>query len=191
LSEGEPCLAIITDCSPDIAVENFRFLGFDISDYVKKGLLRFVDCYSGHANLTSSSPYVVDPANVTDLSITIEQAKKGLDKVCIVLDSITTLALDAGLNTTRDFMQVLMARMRQARCLSLCALDLGVLEETFVNFLRSYFDGVLEMKFEETEKGEMSRFLRIFSIKMAKYSTRWTKIEIVERGILVSTTYLP
>jgi len=190
LSEGLPCLHVITDFSPDMAVENFRYLGFDVSGYVKEGLLRFVDCYSGHANLTSSSPYVVDPANVTDLSIMIEQAKKGLDKMCIVLDSITTLAIDAGLNATRDFMLVSMARMRQAGCLSLCALDIGVLEETFVNFLRSHFDGVLEMKLEETEKGEISRFLRVFSIKMAKYSTRWAKIEIGERGILVSPTYL-
>jgi len=190
LSEGEPCLHVITDFSPEMAVENFRFLGLDISGYVRKGLLRFVDCYSGHANLTSSSPYVVDPKNVTDLSITIEQAKKGLDRMCIVLDSITTLAIDAGLNAARDFMLVSMARMRQAGCLSLCSLDLGVLEETFVNFLRSHFDGVLEMKLEETERGEISRFLRVFSIKMAKCSTRWAKIEIGERGILVSTTYL-
>lgn len=189
LSEGETCLYIVTDYSPNIAVENMRFLGFDVAPYVERGLLCFIDCYSGRAGLASSSRYVVEkPESLTDLGIVIDEAKKGLDKMCFALDSITTLSLDAGLNATRRFMQTLLARLRQAESFGLCIVDLGVLEETFMNSLRIHFDGVLEMKMEETEIGGFSRLLRVFSLKTATYTTTWAKIERREKGIWISSS---
>jgi len=183
-----PCLYVVTDFFPNMAVENMRFLGLDVAAHVDRGSLRFIDCYSGRAGLSSSSPYFVqNPENLTDLSIAIEEAKKGMDQACLVLDSITTLALEAGLDPTRRFVQTIVARVRHAGCQGLCSLDLGVLEESFVNFLRVQFDGVLEMKIEETESGKLSRHLRVFSMKTAKFTTTWIRLETVERGISISS----
>lgn len=184
LSEGNSCLYIVTDYPPRTAVENMNFLGFSVKHYIENGLLRIIDCYSGRVGMESPTPYVVkNPENLSELSIRIDEAGKGLSESCFALDSITTLAVMAGLNPTRRFLFLMLAKLRESGSMGICALELGVHETSFENFLRFNFDGVLEMKIEERDLGEFIRYFRIYSLKMARYSTAWTLIKLGRHGI--------
>jgi KaiC/GvpD/RAD55 family RecA-like ATPase len=57
-----------------------------------------------------------------------------------------------------------------------------------MSFLRSIFDGTLEMKEDESGK-EIKRLLRIFSLKGAKHKTHWTPFEITNSGIIVKNEF--
>jgi len=114
LVDEEPCIYLITDHPPEMARESMRFLGFDVASYEEKGLFRIIDCYSGRAGIKSSSRYVVEsPANLTDVSIKIQETCAELKEIRFVLDSITTLTLDAGPSAARNFLQVTLGRIRQ------------------------------------------------------------------------------
>jgi hypothetical protein len=53
-----------------------------------------------------------------------------------------------------------------------------------MNLLRIRFDGIIEMKIDESGS-DIKRLLRIFSLKGARHSTEWTPFEITDRGIVM------
>ena len=184
LEQGDLCVYMLTDYTPEMAVENMRYLGFDVDAYVEEGLLRFVDCHSGSSGVESSYTYVVENvSNLTELSMKVNAAVEGFDEVCFALDSLSTLALNAGLNPTREFLRTLLIRQRRLKCMSVCSIEEGVVERSFESFLRAQYDGVLEMRLDVGDGGGFRRFLRVFTLRMARYTENWAEVMMGGSGI--------
>jgi KaiC/GvpD/RAD55 family RecA-like ATPase len=186
---GEPSIYVATDESPEEISESMRILGFNIKAYRENDLFRVVDCYSWKLGGVSSSEYVVkNPGDLATVSMAIEKAKHGLERIRLVLDSITGLTSICNHDATvfSKFLQIIVARIRLLNGNAIFTAAPEAHDPHFLSYLRLMFDGTLEMKDDESGK-EIKRLLRIFSIKGAKHKTSWTPFEITNRGIIVKS----
>ena len=89
-----------------------------------------------------------------------------------------------------SFLQVLAARIRLDGGKAIFTVASGAHDDHFMNLLRLTFDGILEMKLDDSGK-ELKRLLRIFSLKGIRHNTSWTPFKITGEGIeLLSGTEL-
>jgi KaiC/GvpD/RAD55 family RecA-like ATPase len=189
LISGDPCIYVTTDESPEEIGKSMKSFGFDIEPYKKSGMFRIIDCYSWKLGGKSSSEYAVNnPADLAAISIAIEKARHDLEKIRLVLDSITGLTSICNHNVTvfSKFAQIIVARIRLMNGNAIFTAAPEAHDQQFLSFLRLMFDGTLEMKGDESGK-EVKRLLRIFSLKGAKHKTIWTPFEISDKGIIVKS----
>lgn len=183
LKEGNSIVYLTTEETPEAIVSSMKKFGWDVTDYVNNDKLRIVDAFSGRGNMPANSKFrIEDPENLTNVSIMIEKAREGVSDVVFVLDSITRLILGAGTEWGRKFMQTVACRLQGARALGICVLDVGILDETFLNFLRFLFDGVIDMRVTD-EGGQLRRLIRVYSLKMGRHDTSWHEFQITPKGI--------
>jgi KaiC/GvpD/RAD55 family RecA-like ATPase len=145
--------------------------------------LRILDYYSALMGKKAESKYCLTSlANLTELSITLKAAWDGLAKSCLVVDDLTTIAQEAGEDVTLKFLRQLLAKIKGMQALGLFSMTTGILEQRFQNALLTMFDGIFEMKIQDGPEG-MERFIRIYSLRGQKHSTKWTRFEITDEGI--------
>jgi KaiC/GvpD/RAD55 family RecA-like ATPase len=189
LINGEPCIYVATDESPEEIMKSMKSFGFDVEPYINKGMFRVVDCYSWKLGSRSYSEYAVN--NPSDLALVlkaIENAKQGLSNIRLVLDSITGLTSICSHSLTEfiRFLQILVAKIRVTGGNAIFTAALEAHDQQFLSFFRLTFDGTLEMK--EDESGiVIKRLLRVFSLKGAMHKTIWTPFEITNNGILLKS----
>lgn len=153
-----------------------------LSDRNHNEKITIVDGYSWRTGLPPSGNYsVINPKNLSDLSITIDKLAKVSENQHFILDSLSSIILDAGPEPTRTFLQILLARMNSYNTLFLATLGEGIHKEDYEQTMRFMFDGILEFKVQE-EEDEMNRFIRIYVMKGAKHTTAWHRYEIGESG---------
>lgn len=193
LVQGEPGIYLSTDESPERIERSMKSFGFDVENYRKTEAFRFVDCYSWKIGNKSSSKYSVsNPADLATVSATIENARQGLERSRMVLDSITGLMTICSHNLTyfSKFLQIIAAKTRATNSSAIFLVSPEAHDQVFMSYLREIFDGTLEMKME-AEKGEsgeeMKRLLRLFSLKGGSHKTNWTPFEITNHGIVVKS----
>jgi len=173
LINTQPCVIVATDYSPEEVKSGMKRLGVNVTLLEDQSRFRIVDCYSWRTGARSTSPYHVDnPANLSDVSIAIENARRGLRNPRVVCDSITTLTLETGEASAQKFLQVLTAKIKEVNGMGILVAEAGIHREEFVTFLRYTCDGVFEMKIEEA-KGDLRRSFRIYFLKGIKHSDAW------------------
>ena len=145
--------------------------------------LRILDCYSALMGKKPETKYVLENlANLTDLSITLKAAWEGLTKSCLLVDDLTSIVQEAGTDVTLKFLRQLLAKIKGTETLGLFSLTTEILEQRFQNALVSMFDGVLEMKIQDGSEG-LERYVRIYSLRGQKHSTKWNRFDITDEGI--------
>ena len=152
-------------------------------------LFRIVDCYSWKTGGKSLSNWAIsNPSDLATLSSTIENSIRGLTRVRFVFDSITGLVSSCSYNNTffNKFLGILTAKIKAVGGTSIFIIAPEAHDQQFISNLRQVFDGVLEMKEDETGT-EIKRLLRIFSLKGASHKTHWTPFEITSHGIMVKS----
>lgn len=183
LLKGEPALLVLTDEPPGRIKESMKSLGFDITPF--ENMIKIIDCYSWRTGIGSTSAYFVsNPGVLSDVSVTIDSVRQGLRNFRFVLDSVTTLAMNSGVETMPRFLQTLSARIKESDGLGIIVLDSGVHNEKFETYLKAMCDGVFEMNIETVE-ARLNRKFRIYSLKGASHSTEWIPFRITDRGILM------
>ncbi len=183
LNKGKPVVYLTTEESATMITDSMKKYGWNVSDYVKKNKLRIIDAFSSRGNVPIKTRYYVkNPENLTDLSVTIEEARKRITNLRFVIDSITNLILNVDEKSGQKFMQIITGRLKAAKALGFCILDSGVLDDAFLNFLRIIFDGVIEMDIVEDKSG-LKRRMRIFSLKQVKHDSSWHEFQITNEGI--------
>jgi KaiC/GvpD/RAD55 family RecA-like ATPase len=186
---GEPSIYVATDESPKEIGRSMKSFGFDVEPYLDSGTFRIVDCYSWKLGGESPSEYAVkNPADLATVSMAIEKARQGLEKIRFVLDSVTGLTSVCSHSVTvfSKFLQIVVARIRLMNGNAIFTAAPEAHDPQFMSLLRLTFDGTLEMKEDESGK-EIKRLLRIFSLRGAKHKTHWTPFEITDRGIIVKS----
>ncbi len=173
--------------------EGMALLGFDVDRFLKSGLLHLVDLQptvgdrptrhkrSGISGWLRGPDDIQPSLNVEGV---IEEALTGLSKPAVVLDSLTTLLLRSSESELLKLVQSLLARSKRVSAFSIFSLTSGNYSEHFVNVLRSLFDGVLELKVDESSGG-LKRLLRVFSLKGTQHTTDWVRFSISDRGITI------
>ena len=173
LTKGEPGIYISTDESPDEIEKSMKSYGFDVEPYKNRGTFRIVDCHSWKLGGEASSKYAVNnPADLALVSMAIENAKDGLGKVRLALDSLTGLMSICSHNVTyfSKFLQIIVAKIRTTNSLAIFVAAPEAHDPQFISYMRQIFDGTLEMKDDESGK-EIKRLLRVFSLKGTKHKT--------------------
>ena len=139
--------------------------------------LYFIDCYSKTVGVDSDEPQSVDPENLSSISIAISDMMTERTISLIVLDSFNTLIRKRGLRSSIEFLRVLVARVRNAKCLGLVTMNRKAFPFAFQANAQDVVDGVVELKVEESPGG-IERSLRILKMVGAKHLTAWTPYKI-------------
>lgn len=147
------------------------------------GSLTFIDCYSKTVGVESDEPRSVDPENLSELSIAISDIMNEIPVSLIVLDSFNTLIRKRGGHSAIEFLRVLVARTRQAKCLAFVTMNRKAYHVAQVASVEDVVDGVVELKVEERPEG-FDRSLRIFKMVGVKHSTAWIRYSLSDEGDL-------
>ena len=188
LLADEPCLYVNTSEIPEEIESSMNLFGLNISSYLEKKVMRIIDGCSWKTGKKSSSEYAVDAQQdyLTSISIKIDKAQKNMRKTRFVFDSISELAALCKPQPLLNFLQRLTTKIRLDGGKAIFTLASGAHDKHFMNLLRLTFDGILEMRFDETGY-ETKRLLRIFSLKGVRHKTSWTPFEITSRGIVIKS----
>lgn len=189
---NEPCIYVTTNETPEEIEKSMKAFGLDIKPYKEKGLIRMVDGCSWKLGRIPSSKYAVESQQnyLTAISIRIKKASKDLKNIRLIFDSVSELAALSNRDAVLNFMQVLTARIRLDGGKGIFVVAYGAHNDHFMNLLRLTFDGILEMKIDDSGK-EIKRLFRIFSLKGTRHRTQWAPFKITNNGIeLMSGTDL-
>ncbi len=186
LLQGESCIYVSTDESTEEIARSMKILGFDVGPFAKTGAFRVVDCYSWKLEQPSDAKYMVsNPSNLLGVLKAIDEAGDSLEHFRLVLDSITGLTsiCEHSLLEIVRFLQVLVARIRASSSSAIFIVVPEAHDPQLVHHFRLIFDGLLEMKEDESSE-QIKRLFRIFSLKGAQHKTTWTPFEIANNGIV-------
>jgi KaiC/GvpD/RAD55 family RecA-like ATPase len=172
-----------------VTLDNFPA---NIRNNVQQGLttrvdwssLIFIDSYSKTIGLESDEEYTTDPEDLSAISIAISDILNKRTVSMIVLNSFNTLVQKRGFGPASEFLRVLIARSRQAKCLCLVTMNRKAHHPAMLASAQDIVDGVIELKVDETPEG-ITRALRILKMVGAKYLTTWAPYEISDDGELV------
>lgn len=187
LIKGEACIYVATSESPKEIENSMKSFGFEVTSYKASNMFRIIDCYSWKSGGASSTDWVIaNPGDLAVVSMTIENALRGLNNVRLVFDSITGLTSTCRYNLAffSKFLEILVAKIKNLNGNSIFVVAPEAHDQQFISYLRQIFDGTLEMKEDESGK-EIKRLLRLFSLKGAAHKTHWTPFEITNHGIAV------
>jgi KaiC/GvpD/RAD55 family RecA-like ATPase len=146
--------------------------------------LTFIDGYSKTVGVESEEPYVVDPENLSAISIALSDimSKKAIS--LIVIDSFNTVIRKRGVRSALELLRVLVARTRQAKCQCFVTMNRKAFHPAIVASAQDTVDGVIELKTEEGPEGIL-RLLRVLKMAGTKHSTAWLPYEISDEGQLI------
>lgn len=152
---------------------------------------RIIDAYSALMGKPADTKYALTSlANLTDLSITLKAAWEGLTKSVLVVDDLTSIIQEAGTEISLKFLRQLLAKIKGTETLGLFSLTTDILEPRFQNALLVMFDGILEMKIQDAAEG-LERYIRVFSLRGQKHSTKWNRFDITDQGITMLPVIQP
>ncbi len=193
MEAGDPGVYASADEAVSKVEEGMALLGFDVAKLLKGWRLRIVDLQPiiaekvGEKSQIGIKGWLRGPSRKEPLqgvSRAVEDSVIGLAKPALVLDSLTTLLLRSSEEDVLHLVQGLLARLRLVDAFSIFSITSGNYSERFGNVLRSFFDGVLELKLDESSGG-LKRLLRVFSLKGAHHSLDWVRFSVSDRGMVV------
>jgi KaiC/GvpD/RAD55 family RecA-like ATPase/class 3 adenylate cyclase len=112
----------------------------------------------------------------------ISKAPSSGRPIRVVVDSLSSLIFSAGQEASIQFVSDLVRTLRKVGAISIFTTVSPRSSDYFATHLESLFDGILEVKIEDTS---MIRKIRLFSIKGIQHHPIWITFAITENGSLV------
>jgi len=107
------------------------------------------------------------------LSIRIASAACDLaSPILLIFDSVSPLPVYNPENVVVKFLQLLLARVKDWKGIGVYVVQEGVHSGEFCNTLGYLVDGIFDMKMKE-ERGKITRYFRIRSLKFTSHETKW------------------
>ena len=186
LKKNETCIYVTTSETPEEFELSMKNLGLDIRLFKEKNNMLIVDGCSWKLGKKSSSKFAVDGQHnyLTSMSIAINKAKKNLRNIRFIFDSISELAALSDNASTINYIRSLTGKIRLEGGKAFFTVATGAHDDHFMNLLRLTFDGILEMRLDDSGN-EIKRLLRVFSLKGIKHKTLWIPFEITDNGIVL------
>jgi KaiC/GvpD/RAD55 family RecA-like ATPase len=184
----------VTEVSPDELMAHAKHgFGWDLSIPEKEGNLVFVDGYSWR--LGSGKAGERESADLTNLSdvgrelfkLIVQEkeragkAKKDGHPFFFIFDTATTLFLYNDESDVIKFLQIQIARLRDANISALLLLEEGVNDQGLVQALGVSVDGVFELRLTDVED-EPKKSFRVFSVRSAVHQKKWFDCDVDKQG---------
>ena len=179
LSEEKPCIYVTYDCFPDEVRKNMKSFNWETSPHERKGIFKFIDCYSPAANVTSEEENFVEfPFSLSDLGIAMSEV---IDRVKhkspkIFLDSTAPLFTRLEPSTVVEFLQDRSAKTKGNNGNFFYTVGKGTIPPALMPRLKEIVDCIIELDFEE-ENGITSRKMRIRKIRGRRSDNTWMPFE--------------
>ncbi|MDA4129636.1 MAG: hypothetical protein OK457_02585 [Thaumarchaeota archaeon] len=161
------------------------------------GNFQIVDCY-GRTEQEDTSDTIqleIPKLNLDGLTHDIETAVRAVSdrqgsgtspRPYFLFDSIDSLAIEVDETSVYKFL-VAACRFCKTKSLSGCVtVTSGVHSPRFLSMIKSLFEGVIQLKLEESATG-IRRFLRVHTLRGAAHPTEFFPFEITDDGILIGT----
>lgn len=149
--------------------------------------IRIVDCYSWRLGpVDRDRTFAASSANLSELSITLHKAMEDLDRPTVVIDTVSSLALDASEEACLKCVRMLAPKVKMKKGAALFTVSEGLHSPSFQNALRTIFDAIIEMKVEEQPEG-IDRLVRVFAARAPSPIGGWTRFSVTEKGIRIGT----
>jgi KaiC/GvpD/RAD55 family RecA-like ATPase len=161
LLAGKPAGFLAYDAFPQEIQRTMVSFGWYVSNYVKNGSLKILDCYSGLAGIEGAE--IRDPVDFTEISIKVTQMMEeaGEGPFLLVLDSLAPIFNGIKPETTINFLRVLAAKVKNKNGIFIITGAKGSIPQTVRSALESLLDGVVELNVFREGK----RFMRTLTVR--------------------------
>jgi len=191
IENGITGVYVSTESSIAKVQEGLALLDFDVDKQIKTGGLRILDLRSVIEGPVGEGAgirgWLRGPSGkgpLAEVARRIEDSVGDLNSPALVVDTITALLLRSNEEEFIPFLRSLLDHLKAGGVMSLFSLTLGGHTEKFTTMMRSQFDGVLELKLDEST-GSMRRLLRVFSLKGAPHKSDWLTFSISNEGLAI------
>lgn len=190
LAKGKSCSLLSYDAFPAEVGRRMRDMGWDITEYLKTGQLKILDCYSALAGVEGS--LIRDPTDFTEVSIQVTgMIEKAKGPLTLLLDSVTPLFNSSSAKDCINFLQVLGAKVKNAGGIFIFTATKGSIPEEARSKIEALADGVIELNMTK-RANSLRRTLQVKKMAGRQTSTIETRFEIVQgKGILMRKQRLP
>jgi len=188
---GRTVVYLTTELSPEDLRDHVKHgFGWELGELEKQGKLILLDGYSWKVGKCDHDSHRVDLTNLSEMSaslacLTQELKQKPLPEdgrpFFFVFDTLSSLVLYNDLTTVIKFMQIQVARFREAKVSSLLLLEEGIDDQPVMEKLSFSVDGMFETKLLEAH-GELHRYLRILAVRRAMHYTGWVQFQSTKEG---------
>lgn len=162
----------------------------DVADYVKRGLLHFVDTYSKSIGADEEAPnceYVDGPLNLSAVSLAVNNAQRKIiaehAEHRLLIDSVSTLITYTNAQTTFRFLQVLVGKAERAGATVLLTMDEGMHTDAEVQTFKHLTDGVITVR---TESG--NHMLHVIGLGVTE-SRGWVEYRFNQTALEVTGSF--
>ncbi len=188
---GKKCFYLHSNTSKNDLLLVAQSLGFDLARSVKREDVLLIDAYSYHADVPASSNFAWPPlSKLSDLAKVIGDATSDVKEFRIVFDDVSTLLMYFSAEESYKFLATVTSRLRSSQALGLFLLIPEVLNHSLENVLPTLFDGVLQLKIQDTPLG-VQRLLRVSCMKGTRHRVEWTRLEIGSSGVFIQGPEYP
>lgn len=190
LSKGKFCGLLSYDAFPSEIGRRMHDMGWDITDSVKTGQLKILDCYSALAGVEGS--LIKDPTDFTEVSIQVtHMIEKAKGPVTLLLDSITPIFNSSPAKDCINFLQVIGAKIKNSNGIFIFTATRGSIPEEARSKIEAMADGVIEMNLTK-RANSLTRTLQVKKMAGHQASSVETGFEIIQRkGIVIRKQRIP
>ena len=184
LGKGRPVVYVTLEEYPEEIRDSLTAMGVNLARPRESRQLIVIDSYSPQIGMASKEDFSADPNNLSELSIVVSKALPPVGKIqgLLVLDSLDTLILKRGLNSSLELIRTLRAKTKMAKFDSIVTLNRQAFPTAILAAVQENVDGVLEMKVQEEAKG-LVRYLRVPKMRAAPHHTSWVAYDLDFKGI--------
>ncbi len=155
LKAKEPVIFILTDTSPEEIKKELVKAKIFYGPYVQ--ILKFIDCYSQQAGIqvqdTADTLRTSGPVALNELSIAIARIEAEFFKINpkhkIIFDSLSTLLMYSNPQMVGRFLQVTIAKIRQAGGSILFTLEQGMHKKQDIITIEHLMNAIIHIKHEK------------------------------------------
>ncbi len=190
LSRGKSCGLLSYDAFPAEISRRMRDMGWEITEYLKTGQLKILDCYSALAGVEGS--LIKDPTDFTEVSIQVTGLiEKAKGPITILLDSVTPIFNSSAARDCINFLQVIGAKIKNNGGIFIFTATKGSMPEDVRSKVEAMSDGVIELNLIK-RSNSLQRTLQVKKMAGRQTSSIETGFEIVQgKGIMIRRQRIP
>ncbi len=186
LKNGENCIFVALEEHPVAVRRSFRYFGWDIFEYEKEGKFAIIDAFTGGTGTAAQrEKYIVKDLNdIHSLADILRQAIKDINARRVVIDSVSTLYLNAPAKA-RATVMTLKRVISGLGCTAMFISQVSVSEKGFGGpGVEHAVDGIVRLDLDEVD-GKLYRSIIIWKMRDTKHSLLRHPMEITDNGIVI------
>ncbi|RLG39686.1 MAG: hypothetical protein DRO01_05220 [Thermoproteota archaeon] len=153
LKWGVPSLVVLTRYTTTTARKNLIRFYPKLKEREKEGLVRYIDAYSKSVGMIGNNPYakyISGPGALQEIARAIEEFQRSLQGRFyyhrIILDSLTPMLRQKGLDRLMNFLHAVVARNKTYRGVACYDISAGIHSEGEVSAIESVMDGTISFR---------------------------------------------